>query len=191
MPGVKQKQSQAEHGHKRHMETEAIRIGIVMQRIPLDNRWQPCQWRPMEIVGETVAQGKGARCLRNDSTDTRWLYTGFDIKLFSDEVEGYFLNISSPVPCWFVMWRIEELDGAEIAVPKSVTLSYNQAARLMDGGEQVDTLPLSFDMIERLVAFTHEYYRPEIKKKRKKPSFEGGEAVNEMAKAEGEPHGRR
>ncbi len=173
------------------METEAIRIGIVMQRVPLNNRWQSCQWRPMEIVGDAVTQGDGARCLRNDPADTRWLFSGFDIKLFSDEGEGYFLNISSPVPCWFVMWRIEELDGAEIAVPKSVTLSYNEAARLMDGGEQVDTLPLSSDVLERLSAFAEEYYRPEVKKKRKKPSFEGGEGVDKMARAEGESHGRR
>jgi hypothetical protein len=173
------------------METEAIRVGIVMQRVPLSNRWQSCQWRPIEIVGDAVAQEDGARCLRNDPSDTRWLFTGFDIKLFSDEGEGYFLNISSPVPCWFVMWRIEELDGGEVAVPKSVTLSYNEAARLMDGGEQVDTLPLSSDIIERLTAFTQEYYRPEVKKKRKKPSFEGGEGVDKMARAEGELHVRR
>jgi len=173
------------------METEAIRIGIVMQCVPLNNRWQSCQWRPIEIVGDAVAHEEGARCLRNDPADTRWLFTGFDIKLFSDEGEGYFLNISAPVPCWFVMWRIEERDGAEVAVPKSATLSYNEAARLMDGGEQVDTLPLSSDIIERLTAFTHEHYQPGIKHKRKKPSFEGGEGVDKMAKAEGELHGRR
>ncbi|MDB5763191.1 MAG: hypothetical protein JWQ21_2186 [Herminiimonas sp.] len=173
------------------METEAIRIGVVMQRVPLDNRWQPYQWRPMEIVGDALLPDGAARCLRDDPDDTRWLFTGFDIKLFSDEGEGYFLNINSPAPCWFVMWRIEEPDGgAQIAVPKAVTLSYNEAARLMDGGEQVDTLPASAAIIERLAAFTQEYYRPEPKRKRKKPSFEGGEGVDKMARAEGDQHGR-
>jgi hypothetical protein len=87
------------------------------------------------------------------------------------------------------MWRVEERDGIELAVPKSVTLSYNEAARLMDGGETVDTLPLSDAVIEKLTAFTHQHYHREPKKKRKKPSFEGGEGVEKMARAEGESHG--
>jgi len=171
------------------METEAIRIGIVMQRALINNRWQSHQWRPLELVGGGVLQDGAVHCLRDDAADTRWLFTGFDIRLHSDEAEGYFLNVTSPAPCWFVMWRIEQLDGAEVAVPKSITLSYNEAARLMDGGEQVDTLPAAPDIIERLNAFTQAYYRPEPKGKRKKPSFEGGAAVDKMARAEGGPDG--
>jgi hypothetical protein len=172
------------------METEALKIGVVMQRTPLNNRWQPNQWRPMEIVGDAVLWEGAARCLMDDEADTRWLFPDFDIKLFSDEAEGYFLNISSPAPCWFVMWRLEEIDGAEVAVPKFVTLSYNEAARLMDGGERVDTLPASAGIVERLTAFVADHYKPEPKRKRKKPSFEGGEGVEKMADAEGHPDGR-
>jgi hypothetical protein len=172
------------------METEALKIAVVMQRTPLNNRWQPHQWRPMEIVGDAVLSEGAARCLMDDEADTRWLFPDFDIKLFSDEAEGYFLNISSPAPCWFIMWRLEEIDGAEVAVPKFVTLSYNEAARLMDGGERVDTLPASAGIVERLIAFVADHYKPEPKRKRKKPSFEGGEGVEKMADAEGHPDGR-
>jgi len=35
------------------------------------------------------------------------------------------------------MWRGHESDGAEFALPKSASLSYNEAARLMDGGAAV------------------------------------------------------
>jgi hypothetical protein len=54
----------------------------------------------------------------------------------------------------------------------------------MDGGEQVDTLPLSKDIVERVAAFAAEHYRPEAKRKRRKPSFEGGAAVEQMAREE-------
>jgi hypothetical protein len=171
------------------METEAIKIGVVMQRIPLNNRWQPTQWRPLEIVDDAAFPAGAARCLLDDPADTRWLFTGFELRLFSDEGEGYFLNVDSALPCWFIMWRMEQLDGVEVAVPKSVTLSYNEAARLMDGGEQVDTLPASADIIERVTAFMREHYKPEPKKKRKKPSFEGGTGVEKMARAEGDANG--
>jgi hypothetical protein len=171
------------------METEALTIAVVMQRLPLASRWQPCQWKPIEVIADSARPG-GARCLRDDPADTRWLFPGFELKLYRDEAEGYFLNIDSPAPCWFVMWRIEERDGAEVAVPKRITLSYNEAARLMDGGEQVDTLPAPAAIVEHLAAFVAEHYHPEPKRKRKKPSFEGGAGVEKMAKAEGGPDGR-
>jgi hypothetical protein len=165
------------------MHTESLRVGVVMQRRRLANRWQSHQWRPLEIVADTGLP-PGVHCLRDDDADSRWLHTGFDVALYSDEGEGYYLNVNAPVPCWFIMWRQDERDGAEFALPKSVTLSYNEAARLMDGGEQVDTLPLSNDMIERVAAFAAAHYRPEPKRKRRKPSFEGGAAVQQMAREE-------
>jgi len=172
------------------METPFLSVAVLMQRTSLANRWQPFQWKAFEISADPVLSAAGCRCLRNDNSDCRWLFGGFDISLYPDEAEGYFLNVSSPAPCWFVMWRIEERDGQDIAVPKQVTLSYNEAARLMDGGEQVDTLPASTAVVERLAAYVQEHYRPEPKKKRRKPSFEGGAAVEEMARAEGGAHGR-
>lgn len=171
------------------METDALKVAVVMQRTLLDNRWQPHQWNPAEVTGDSLLPDGTARCLRADPADTRWLFTGFDVRLFTDEAEGYFLNVSSPVPCWFVMWRIEEVDGGEVAVPKQVTLSYNEAARLMDGGERVDTLPLASDVLERMQAFVQQHYHPEPKRKRKKPSFEGGAGVDKMARAEGSGNG--
>ena len=169
------------------MHTEALRVGVVMQRRRLDNRWQSHQWRPLEIVAD-AGLPPGEHCLRDDDADSRWLHTGFEVALYSDEGEGYHLNVNAAEPCWFIMWRMDERDGAEFALPKSVTLSYTEAARLMDGGEQVDTLPLSDELIERVAAFAAEHYRPEVKKKRRKPSFEGGAAVQQMASEEkGQP----
>lgn len=170
------------------METEATRVGVIMQRTPLDNRWQPFQWQPIDIVG-AAGSPFVSHCLRDDPADTRWLFGDLPVILASSEAEGYFLNISAPQPCWFIMWRLEEVDGQELAVPKSITLSYNEAARQMDGGERIDTLPVSPDIVEWLTAFTHAYYHPEPKRKQRKPSFEGGEGVEQMARAERNVHG--
>lgn len=172
------------------MEIAAPKLGVVMQRMRTNNRWQPYQWRPIEILFDPFPLKSSMQCIRNDDADTRWLFSGFEIKLLTAESEGYFLNISSPAPCWFVMWRPEEIDGAEVAVPKHVTLSYNEAARLMDGSERVDILPASVGIISLLTDFVNRHYRPEQKTKRRKPSFEGGEAVSRMTGSEeGKPHG--
>lgn len=165
------------------MHTEALSVGVVMQRRRLDNRWQTHQWRPLEIVAGHP-RPPGVYCLRDNDIDSRWLHMGLEVTLYSDEGEGYHLNVNAPEPCWFVMWRMDDHDGADFGVPKFVTLSYNEAARLMDGGEQVDTLPLSQDMISLVASFAAEHYRPEPKRKRRKPSFEGGAAVQHMADQE-------
>ena len=46
-----------------------------------------------------------------------------------------------------------------------VTLSYNEAARMMDGGEQVDAVALPLPLHAMLVPFVEEHYKPEPKKK--------------------------
>ena len=166
-----------------------LRIAVVMQRLPLDNRWQPWQWRPLEIVemdASSLPDQAAPRCLLSSDAETRWLFGGFEVELFRDEAEGYFLNVDSPQPCWFIMWRMEEHDGEAdaIAVPKTVTLSYNEAARLMDGGERVEILPAPPHIVGMMQSFVDEYYRPEAKGKRRKPSFEGGAGVDAMARAE-------
>ena len=174
------------------MESEPLAIGVVMQRFAIVNRWQTHQWRPLEIT-EPVGLGIPSARLPSagaDPDDLRWSFTGFEVRLYTDEAEGYFLNISAPVPCWFIMSRLENHDGIELLVPKRITLSYNEAARLMDGGERVDTLPLPAAMLVPMTDFVHAHYRPEVRRKRKKPSFEGGAGVDLMARAEGSVDGR-
>lgn len=171
------------------METEAIRVAVVMQRKCLNNRWQPYTWLPQAVVHDAGCD-IAPLCLSHDLNQLQWQFAGLEVRLYSDEAEGYFLNATSPAPCWFIMWRLETVGDEELAVPKAVTLSYNEAARMMDAGEQVDTLPLEERFVEHLHAFTAEYYRPEPRKKQRKPSFEGGAAVEQMAKAEGVDRGR-
>ena len=42
-----------------------------------------------------------------------------------------------------------------------VTVSYNQAARMLDGGEQVDAVPMPADILEWMKPFVAEHYQPE------------------------------
>jgi hypothetical protein len=59
-------------------------------------------------------------------------------------------------------------------VPKSVTVSYNEAARMMDGGARVDGVPMPAEWIPWLEQYVMKHYKPEPKKKRSRPpSFKG------------------
>jgi hypothetical protein len=68
------------------------------------------------------------------------------------------------------MWRIDN-DDPSCARPEIVTLSYNEAGRMLDAQERVDNVPLTADVIAWLKAFTDEHYRPEPKKRRRPASF--------------------
>ncbi len=146
-----------------------LRVAVIMERTTIDNRWQPVRWEPIGIVPEENAV---PGMMRRDDTAEQWLHPGFRISLYRDEAEGYYLNVSSPRPCAFVKW---EMVG-EQAVPHSVTLSYNEAARIMDGGGQVDSVPLPAEVLGWLARFVEAHYRPEGKKKRiRPPSFRGAQ----------------
>jgi hypothetical protein len=133
-------------------------IAVVMERRAIVNRWQSQTWEAIGVVPDP-----------GDAAAPQWLHGGFGLKLYRDEAENYYLNLSASEPCVFVVWRMEE----EMAVPKFVTVSYGEAARFMDANEQVDTVPMPRDMCDWLGEFVNEHYKPEPKKRSRPPSFKG------------------
>jgi len=149
------------------MPPPSVPVAVIMERRPVASRWQSEKWEPTEIVPE---DGGGApRLLMEDAERARWLHPGFAIELHRDQAEGYYLNLTTPTPYVFVMWRIE--DG--LAVPKVVTVSYHEAGQMMDGGEQVDGVPMPPVLLAWVDEFVRAHYRPEPKKKIRPPSFKG------------------
>jgi len=75
------------------------------------------------------------------------------------------LNVEAPEPRVFVMWRLSDEGGdGELATPQCVTVSYGEAARMMDSGERVDGVPLPDDLLGWIGDFAHRHYRPPEKK---------------------------
>jgi len=147
-----------------------LAVAVVMQRTQLDNRWQSEKWEPIGVLTDSSGPGSAVRVLRQDGESTQWLHPGFKLELFHDESEGYYLNLYSPRPYVFVNWLEEDGKG----VPQSVTVSYNEAARQMDGGARVDGVPMPAEGISWLAEYVEKHYKPEPKKKRiRPPSFKG------------------
>ena len=153
-------------------------VDVDIRRVSLANRWASEQWLPSGVVAlggddneatndtAPVASGSPQR-IADDAHGTTWRFSRFAIELHPTEAEGYFLNISSEKPKVFVMWRLaedEQHDGCA-ARPIIVTVSYNQAARFMDGGERVDAVPMPSAILVWMRPFVAEHYRPEPRKK--------------------------
>lgn len=143
-----------------------ITLAVVMQRRAVQNRWLSEVWEPLGVV--LNHPGGGEVCpLVDEGGIAQWLHPGFKVKLFRDEAEGYYLNVSTREPRVFVMWRMQDGRGQ----PEFVTLSYNEAGRMMDGGEQVDAVPMPAELFAWVGAYVEANYRPEPKKRRRPQSF--------------------
>ena len=148
----------------------AVRVAVVMDREAHPNQWEAWRFRLVDVVPHEDAFGIAPRVLRDDGTQQRTLYPNFRLELFRDEAEGYYLNLTSGAPVWFVMWRIDDEDPSR-AWPETVSLSYTEAGRWLDAQERIDNVPLAGELVAWLQAYTDEHYRPEPKKRRRPQSF--------------------
>ena len=148
----------------------AVRVAVVMEREANPNRWEAWRFRLVDVVPHEDAFGTAPRVLRDDGKVQRTLHPNFTLELFRDEGEGYYLNLTSGAPVWFVVWRIADDDPSR-AAPETVSLSYNEAGRWLDAQERVDNVPLRADLAAWLQAYTDENYHPEPKKRRRPQSF--------------------
>jgi len=151
-------------------ERPSLRVAVVMERETAPNRFEDWRFRVAEVVPHEDAFGSEPRVLRDDGKLRRTLFPGFTLELFRDQAEGYYLNLTSGSPVWFVVWRIDDSDPSR-AWPETVSLSYNEAGRWLDAQERVDNVPLAPELASWLQAYTDEHYRPEPKQRRRPQSF--------------------
>ena len=161
-------------------------VDVIMERIPLANRWASERWQPAAVeLRAAVAAAPAPRDVTPGTGEAvpldsgnRWRCSGFEIELHPTEAEGYFLNVTAPDPRIFVMWRFFDDGPPPRARPVVVTVSYNEAARLMDGGEQVDGVPMLPEVADWMRAFVAVHYKPEPRRQVRRNDPLAGESDN-------------
>ena len=155
------------------MEKLAYRVAVVMEKVPTANRWQSERWQIAAVLPDE-GQYLTPTVIESAAGCIKVAHPGYEMAIFRDEGEGYFLNIHAPEPSIFATWRwnADETD----AIPHAVTLSYNEAARWMDAQEKVERVPMPAGLHETLSAWVEANYKPPVKKERIRPkSFESKE----------------
>src|SRR4029453_18420293 len=80
-------------------------VDVLMERIPLVNRWVSEKWQPASVV--PAAEGPATPGVPTRVADgpngTLWRFPGFPVELHPTEAEGYYLNLTSDTPLVFVM----------------------------------------------------------------------------------------
>ncbi len=154
------------------MTVEKFDISVVMARLAgSGSRWASERWEARGVLPGETADGP-RRVLVDTVQERQILFGGVAIELRRDEAQGYYLNLTSPSPSAFIMWRMQD----EEATPVLVTASYDEAARWLDAGEQVDPVPLPIQFVPAIARFAAEHYKPEIKSGRRRERTSGRNA---------------
>ena len=147
-----------------------IPVAVIFERTAIENRWVSERWAPIAVVppvapSEIAAGPQRPVKISETPARTQWRFDGQVFELHRSEAEGYYLNLVAPDPKAFVMWRMSEEGDDPPVFPVIVTVSYNEAARMLDGGERVDSVPLPDGIRAWMKPFVEEHYKPEPKKK--------------------------
>jgi len=146
------------------------KLAVILERQAVESRWETHRW---SLVGVVPDEGGDVRTIAQDERTLRRLHPGLEVSLFRSEAEGYYLNATSGAPSVFVALREDEASGEPY--PFQATLSYNEAARWMDGSEKVERVLAWPELAEWMAAWVEGNYRPEPKERRKPRSFRGKE----------------
>ncbi len=139
-------------------------VAVIMERRRLNNPWVDAAWEAVGVVPAFDDPDPAPRQIVDEVERGQWRFGGLALELFRDEAENYFANIAAPIPKVFVLWRA---DGERVR-PVTVTVSYGEAARWLDSGEQVDGVPMPREIADWVGDFVNTYYKPEPKKKVKR-----------------------
>jgi hypothetical protein len=143
-------------------------VDATFRKRAVQSRWVDFQWEAasVELADGSPSVASKAAQTEEIEGETLWRWRGFGVDLHPSEGEGYWLNLTSDVPCVFVMWRMEE--GDETPRPVVITVSYNEAGRMLDAGDRVDRVAMPEPMQAALAEYTMAHYKPEVRKKVKR-----------------------
>ena len=146
------------------VETGSVRLShtlaVIMERTTLANRWLNERWEAKGVVRDLSPAGTAPSIIVEREGLTQVIHPGHRLHLKRDEAEGYYLNLTSPEPKVFILWRDYE-NGPR---PQMLTVSYGEGTRWADSGEQVDGVPIPPDLLPWLAEFVEAHYRPEPRK---------------------------
>ena len=149
-----------------------LKVAVILSRESVQSRWESHRWQLLGVIPDV---GGAAKTIVDTDAMLQRLHPGFDVTLHNDEAEGYYLNVSSEEPSVFV--SIRQDDGSEEPYPFQCTVSYNEAARWMDGSERVERAPAWPELVAWIRSWVDANYRPEPRRRQPPQSFAGKEGV--------------
>jgi hypothetical protein len=156
---------------------QVMRLGVVVERRELHNRWQRWSWRPVAVIPGAAEITAWHELARAEGV-VRWHAATLPLLLHRKETEGYRVNLSSVQPAVYAVLRPvpperPRANGAaheHEVEPFRVTASAYEAQDHMDGDDIIEAVPMPAGVIAWVQAFIdrHHVDQPFIKRKRKR-----------------------
>lgn len=154
----------------------SLQVSVLMRRVPVTGvaaRWKPWRWALDDVVPHRPQHGDAPHRLYDNENGLCWIFPGFTVALYRDDAEGYYLNVTTPQPGWFVLWRMPEgADDDTPPQPQAVSVSYHDAGRWLDAQETVEQVPAPPQVVEWMRAFAEAHHTPEPKRRQRPQSFQ-------------------
>ncbi len=164
---------------KPSMATErmiSMKLGVVVERRELNNRWQKYSWRPVAVIPGAPALDEPKELRRGEG----WIQyhaATLPLELHRRETESYKVNLSNDPPSIYVVLR--EVEGApELEYrPFVVTASPYEAQDYLDSGEEiVESVPMEPGLIAWVQAFIDRHHVDQPFRKRKRERYDPEES---------------
>ncbi|MEZ5585205.1 MAG: DUF3305 domain-containing protein, partial [Candidatus Competibacteraceae bacterium] len=97
-----------------------------------------------------------------------YLWSGLTIRLYKDELESYYHNLTAPNPSVFVIMATNEQGVPE---PLRVSASYDEANAYLEADGEVEGVPMPAEIHQWLEQYVIAYYMPERKTKRRRRNW--------------------
>ena len=149
---------------------ESMRVGIVIERRKIDNRWTDYTWEPISVIpgAAPLKDPHEWLPLRSGEGWEHFLIGSLEIELFRRETEGYRANLSNVTPyVYVVLAKGTEADEPEI-LPFLATVCPYEAESYTEGDEEiVEGVPMPDEVGAWLQQFVDRHHIEEPFKKRK------------------------
>jgi hypothetical protein len=146
-------------------------VSVVMQQTLSDSQWLENRW---EVVGVITAQKDQqadrtpAELIHQEGAVSRYIYSGFTLRLHEDECESYYYNLISSQPNCYI---VANLDDQGRPVPFLVSLSYDEAHAYLEGDEALYSVPMPAELYRWTETFVLNHYVAQKHTKRKRTDW--------------------
>ena len=150
-------------------ESDSVKIGVIMERRPIDNPWQDHEWRVAAVVPEPP-DGSDAKPVDDAAGVLRYVTGTQPLSLHTTEVTGYVENLTSPQASLYLVLR--EGAGSGTGLPwvlDRVTANPYEAQYYLPGDDLlVEKVAMPQAVRDWVEAFVAAHYREDTFRKRKR-----------------------
>jgi hypothetical protein len=153
---------------------EKFRVAVLIRhRSTPPEPWLSDSWQVIGVVVHNRAESVAGRVrVRSDPGGEDYLWVGLSLRLFKDELESYYYNLTSNNPSLYV---ISLVDDQGVLQPFRVSACFDEANACSEAGHHVEAVPMPPELYRWVESYVLTHYLPEPRRQRKRRDWKAGD----------------